>query len=117
MTNFEQYFKTLSQSFYSHLNISFHNAITVIIILIPAIAGIYLLIKTVKRSKIRRYYGKIFAEICEGHQLSIEEKIKLNYLAHATRLKHPLFLTIQPKRWHQYLSDPEVALLYRKMFG
>ncbi len=115
-SSFEEYIINVSKSFRNHLNISLANLLGFLFILVAIFVIIYIAIKLWKKSKLNKYYEDLFNQLCIAYGLSIEEKIKLNTLSELLRVSHPLLLMVQPKRWTQFLSDPEVNYLYKKLF-
>lgn len=114
--SFEEYIGIVSKSFRNHLNLSIGDLLGFIFVLFVIFIVVYVAIKLWKKSKVNRYYEDLFNQLCIVYGLSIEEKIKLNTLAELLRISHPLLLMVQPKRWSQFLSDPEISYLYKKLF-
>jgi hypothetical protein len=116
MTYYEEYLKALTESFRSHLLESLGNVINLLLFTLTLSIVVLVVIIIYKKVYIRKLYNKIYDDLCKFHNLSPEEKSKLYTISRLIKIKHPLFLMIQPKKWQTQLTDPSSLFLYKKLF-
>jgi hypothetical protein len=116
MDFYTEYFRKMAKEMESHLAESFKNLLWLLPLLACVFILLFLFLKIMKKWKLRKHYNNVFRQLCFLHNLEEQERFLLISLSSTLHLKHPVFLFVQPLKWQEALSRPEVEAVYKKLF-